>query len=608
MKKVKKVMEMIKINSKTLIIFESIFKLCTIFLFTPFFLKLFNLIMDIRGYQYLTLENIPAFFLNPLTILLLLILILLMMCYTLFDITTIIIILDSSWNNKKIKTIDAVRISLKKCQDVIRIKNIPMAFLVLFLIPFIPIGISSSFISTIPIPEFILEYIVKNKEWFCFAIALFLFFTILLLKWMYAIHYFLLENCSFKEARRKSKVLGKKKHIKDVFTLFLIQLINVLSYILFLMLGITLILFLDHVLQKELLLKSITTTLIGSFVLATSLLMMVLATPLSYATISVLYYFHKIEKQEKINHIHIEEKGESKENRRIKKGTIVLCTIAFIVGTIFTYRIYTGEIKLPKKQIDSIEITAHRGASKEYPENTMKAFQGAKEFGADWIELDVQQTKDGEIIVMHDSNLKRTTGINKYTWEVLYEEIASLDIGSFLSDEFKEEKIPLLKEVLTFAKENGIKLNIELKPNGNEIEFEKQVITLIKEAKFEENCVIASQIYSVLENVKKEDSNITTLYVMSFAYGDITKLTSADHFSIEASSITENLVKRIHKENKKIFAWTINTEEKMQKMIDLKVDNLITDNITLAKKTLEKNKSKNGIEEYTEWIENKIKN
>lgn len=60
-----------------------------------------------------------------------------------------------------------------------------------------------------------------------------------------------------------------------------------------------------------------------------------------------------------------------------------------------------------------VEVTAHRGYSTEYPENTIPAFKGAITVGADWAELDVQQTADGEVIVMHDSSLKRTTGLDK---------------------------------------------------------------------------------------------------------------------------------------------------------------------------------------------------
>lgn len=604
MKKVKKVMEMIKYNLKTLVLFECIFKICTLFLFTPLILKLFNSIMNIRGYKYLTLENMQSFFLDPLTILLLLFLVILMMAYTLFDITTMIVILEFSWKKQKITIIDTIRISLKKCRKVFRLQNVPIAFLVLFLIPIVPIGISSNFISTIPIPEFILEYIFKNKTLFILSIFIFLFLTIVLLKWLYAIHYFLLEDCNFKEARKRSKILGKKNHLKDLLTLFLVQSVNVFIYIVFLILGITIIILFNSFFPNELLLKSITTTMIGCFIAFFSLLFMILATPVSYATISVLYYFHKIEKGEPVKHIPLEEKKSVKENRRIQKWAIFICCLTLVVGTIFTYRIYAGELEINRKQNNIVEVTAHRGASKEYPENTMRAFMGAKELEADWIELDVQQTKDNQIIVIHDSNLKRTTGVNKYTWEMAYEEIETLDAGSFLKEEYKNEKIPLLKDVLLFAKENKIKLNIELKPTGKETDFEKNVIALVKEIGYEENCVLASQTYSVLENIKKIDSEITTLYVMSFAYGNVTTLNAADHFSIEASSITENLVKYIHDENKKIFAWTINTEESMQKMIDLKVDNIITDNISLAKKVIDKNKDTNLLEEYIKWIEN----
>jgi len=63
----------------------------------------------------------------------------------------------------------------------------------------------------------------------------------------------------------------------------------------------------------------------------------------------------------------------------------------------------------------------------------MAAFRGAKELGADWIELDVQQCKDGQIIVIHDANLQRTTGVNQNTWDMTYEEIEKLDAGSFLN-------------------------------------------------------------------------------------------------------------------------------------------------------------------------------
>lgn len=229
---------------------------------------------------------------------------------------------------------------------------------------------------------------------------------------------------------------------------------------------------------------------------------------------------------------------------------------------------------------------------------------GAKNLGTDWIELDVQQTKDGKIIVIHDTNFKRTTGVNKNTWELTSDEVKKLDAGSWFDEKYEGEKIPFLEEVIEFAKMNNIRLNIELKPTGHETGFEKNVIDIINKANFKDRCVVTSLVYDVLENVKKYDKDIKTVYVMGLAYGDITALKAADHFSVEATSITENLVSHVHREGKQIYAWTVNTKESIQEMVDLNVDNIVTDNIELAKDIIYASKTSNVLNEYIRRIEN----
>lgn len=181
-KNTKKVMDFIKCNIGPLLGFESLFKVLTFFIFIPLFLDIFTLIMKVTGYTYLTIENIGGFLLNPLTFVMLLILILLMTIYNMFDITTIIVILDQSYKNKKIKMLDAIKISLGKCAKMIRIKNISLAFFILFLIPFLQVGVNSSFISKIKIPEFILEYIQQNNGLVILLYAVVAFLTAIFLK------------------------------------------------------------------------------------------------------------------------------------------------------------------------------------------------------------------------------------------------------------------------------------------------------------------------------------------------------------------------------------------------------------------------------------------
>ncbi len=605
MQKFRQTWQMLSYNFKTLIEFQFIFKIISLTIFTPLFIKCFNLIMNLTGYKYLTLENISSFLINPLTIILLLILILVVMIYSMFDITTIIIILDASYNHRKIKILDIIGISLKKCKKMFTINNIPLAFLTLFIIPFLNMGVASSYISTIKIPEFISEFIMQNTSLIYITIIITILFTIILLRWIYSFHYYILEDVDFKEARKRSIKLSKHNHLKDLFALVSIQLVSSITYFIFVIIGIIVIFLLDEIFEDIIIVKSIIATIIWLFIALSLIVYVLIALPISYAVISSLYYLHKKKNKERISPLKIESiKKDKKQNKNIRKLIIIIYLIVLILGTVFTYGIYKGEYNLNIEYARTLEVTAHRGSSIKYPENTISSFIGAKKEGADWIELDVQQTKDKELIVLHDTNLKRTTGLNKEVWKTTYDEIKNLDAGSFISKKYKGERIPLFKEVVKWAKKNNMKLNIELKPTGKEKNFEMEIIDIINKFNYAKNCVITSQNYSVLEKVKEYNSKIETVYVMSIAYGDITYLDKADHFSVEASNVNENLVNNIHKKGKKLYVWTVNTEESIRKMIDLNVDNIVTDNITLAKDIIYKSKTSDIISEYIKTIDN----
>ncbi len=598
----KKIKNMLSYNLKTLIGFEAIYKLLSTLIFLPLFLSIFNLIVKITGFNYLTFENIFSFLANPLTLLMLLILLVLIAFYSLIDISTIIIILDSSYHHQKISIKEAFLLACKKSLKVFHKKYILISIIPLFLIPFLNLGISSSFISTITIPEFILDFIKANRTLSIIYALIVIILIFIFLKWLYTIHYFILEDKTFKEAHQKSTNLSKKSLVKDFIFIILTQSLIALTYFLFVFLGITLIIVLYKNFSNSNLFGNISITAIWLLIALSFIIIVLLSTPISYACISSLYYHHKEKNKESITPLKINYKEITKNKSKLRFFKYALIILILTSGTIFTYLVVNNKFNLNLEYERLIEVTAHRGASINYPENTMLAFEKALELGADWIELDVQQTKDGKIIVMHDTNLKRTTGVSKNTWEVTYEEIKDLDAGSFLDPKFNNARIPLLEEVIKFAKANHIKLNIELKPTGKEKDFEKSVVALIKEYNFQNECVITSQVYDVLVNAKKASSDIKTVYVMSLAYGDIMSLKEADAFSIEASSATKTLINNVHKENKELYVWTVNTKENIEKTINLNVDNIITDNISLAKELIFDSKTGNLINEYVKYI------
>src|SRR5690606_32376636 len=136
---------------------------------------------------------------------------------------------------------------------------------------------------------------------------------------------------------------------------------------------------------------------------------------------------------------------------------------------------------------------AHRGASGYFPENTMAAFQNAVELGATGIETDVQLTSDGELVLIHDESLLRTTGVNKLVKDVTLAELRQLDCGSWFHPKFAEERIPTLDELLQLAKASSIKLNIEIK-SGVVLypDIEHKLLQKLAQYGLEQQCVISS--------------------------------------------------------------------------------------------------------------------
>lgn len=600
---IRKAARLIHVNWRTLAGFEILYKILSLAVFTPLCWGIFNLVMDITGYKYLTIENIIPFLLNPFTIIVLFILLICMAVYTMADIGAVIFILDQSCQGVKTTISQTVKYALVNAVKVFKGKNILIVFVVLFLIPFMNMGVASGYVSSIAVPEFIMDFITGNTGLLVLFFIVFIGLAALLLKWVYAFHYFTLEGGSFKEARTKSARLSHNNKIKDLFFLLGVQCLFYIVYFILLFAGIIVAVLLGSLFPKMELVGIVSASVIWVFIAVSFLVVSALVTPASYACISILFYRHKEAVNEEIIHIKVPQGQENIKGRRIvhiAEWFLFIISVAFC--SLYMYGLYNNKINIQAEYVRTMAVTAHRGASRNYPENTMAAFKGAKKLGAGWIELDVQQSRDGMIFVMHDTNFKRTTGVNKNTWEMDYKEISRLDAGSFFNSSFAGEKVPLLSEVIAFAKKNKIKLNIELKPSGHEREFEQKVADIIEAEDFYNNCVITSQVYEVLENVKAYNENIQTVYVMSLAYGDINQLKAADHFSIEATSITEKIVSDVHNAGKEIYAWTVNTEESINNMISLNVDNIITDDITLAKECIFLSKTGDVIAEYIKIV------
>ena len=224
-----------------------------------------------------------------------------------------------------------------------------------------------------------------------------------------------------------------------------------------------------------------------------------------------------------------------------------------------------------------VEITAHRGDVSQAPENTIPAFKAAIESGADWIELDINQTKDGVLVVLHDENLMRVAGVPHKVRDLTYDEIRSLDVGSRLGPDFQGTSIPTLSEVLDYCR-GKIKLNIEIKyREGQSLELIPQMVEMIRQREMLQECMITSFNYGCLQMVKIFEPSLETGLISSQPIPQPEIYTSADNFVLSIELIEPDTVNRIHGLGKEVIAWTINDQYSVDKCKKDRADNIITD-------------------------------
>ncbi|HDL19261.1 MAG TPA: glycerophosphodiester phosphodiesterase [Bacteroidetes bacterium] len=221
------------------------------------------------------------------------------------------------------------------------------------------------------------------------------------------------------------------------------------------------------------------------------------------------------------------------------------------------------------------QITAHRGASGLAPENTLSAIRLAIEIGADFAEIDVQESADGGIFLLHDASIDRTTDKKGIIWELTSADLRAADAGSWYSPWFANEPVPDLSTVID-SMSGMIKLNIELKTNGHQIKLAERVVAIIEEKKFIDQCIVTSFDREEISKVKELNPGIKTGLIFSKIPKENIWTAAYDLFSVHKKLVSDDFMKDAHQFGKEVHVWTVNKEKEMRKMIGYGVDNIIT--------------------------------
>lgn len=223
---------------------------------------------------------------------------------------------------------------------------------------------------------------------------------------------------------------------------------------------------------------------------------------------------------------------------------------------------------------------AHRGASGHFPENTMIAFEKAVEMNCTGIETDVQMTKDGVLVLIHDEYVNRTTNGTGLVKDFNFNEISKLDAGSYLKPDFSQCRIPTVEDLINLIKDKDIIINFEIKSGVIIYEhIEEKLIELIHKHKIENKVILSSFNHYSMVKCKEISKEIKTglLYMAGLYEPEIyCQHVGADALHPFYMSINSEIVSAAHRRGVLVNPYTINDEKTMKTMLQLGVDGIIT--------------------------------
>ncbi len=241
------------------------------------------------------------------------------------------------------------------------------------------------------------------------------------------------------------------------------------------------------------------------------------------------------------------------------------------------------------------KIWAHRGASGYRPENTLPSFQYAMDLQADGVELDIQLTKDGQIVVCHDEMLDRTSNAKGFLKDYTLEELKSFDF-SYQNPELGKVTIPTMKEVFELLKPSNLIINIELKTGVFDYEgIEEKIVQLTHEEGFEDRVIYSSfNHYSILK-IQQLDSNANTAFL--YCDGTIDIPTYGNKYHVDAlhpdfcNLRYPNFMEDCKKYHLDVNVWTVNTEDIAKMCLSYGVNSIITNYPDKMRKIVEEYES-----------------
>lgn len=442
----------------SVLLFEILYKLMITALALPALTHLLRWAIDISGVGYITSENLFQFLTYPASLALILLILIICSVLSLAEISAIISGFAMLYEKKSISVFLMIKSGFKSIGKLLKKFNFILVFYILLILPLTQFTLTSGIFAFVGMPSVQTLYGTASNKIF-FAVILFLILvSVLLSNRIYCLNFFALTDSGYFESVRQSKKITEKKRFKTALSIILWSLFITSFFLIVFFLVCFIICFAMKGFSEPDNAFFISLKLIKTVVKIFTAVSSVFFTPMLFAYITIRF-FSETDNNTKII---LPEPSEKTSPVRIRVIAFAVSILSLALNYSFMKDISAENIILNASFLNKTKITAHRGFSSKAPENTEPAFTEALEVGSDFIELDVQLSKDKEIVVFHDKNLARITGINENLRNLDYQDLIQLDYGKWFGEKFSGTQIMTLNEVLEkFG--NKINLNIYIR-------------------------------------------------------------------------------------------------------------------------------------------------
>jgi len=564
---------------KTLVATDLLYKILAFILLTPLLGSLFRLLLAMFGSDVLSDIDIALFFLGPAGWLCLLIVGSLWLGIVFVEQTSLLGVIAARQVERTVTPLGALRFAASHAASVVRLTLRILVLLVCAMVPFLAVAAMVYF--SLLTQYDINYYLSESPPVFRLAVGIGVVLLLGLagvLLWMIASYFFALPLLLFEqleptEALRKSR-RRSHGHRRIIFTWLIgwgVAIFLLSAIVSMIVTWCSQWLLPDSATSLEWLVVAI------GFSLLLLTLVNLASNLLGTTTFAVMLFtlYQSLGQGSQFD-----QEATSYTGLKITRGRI---TAASVIGVLVA--ILIGATALQSVQLeDNVLIMAHRGASSKAPENTLASFKQAIEDGADWIELDVQETADGQVVVMHDSDFMKLSKNPRKIWDATSDELSEIDVGSWYSAEFADERVPTLADVLVLCKDK-IGVNIELKYYGHDQMLEQRVAEVVDQHGMNDQVMAMSLKRAGVDKMKAIRPKWKVGLLMSVSAGNLNQL-DADFLAVNASFADVLLIDQAHDNGKQVYVWTVNDAATMSTMISRGVDGILTDKPALARSVL----------------------